>query len=117
MRGKVVAATVAAALIAVPSAHAQRAASVGPGTPWGQTGIQLYDFNNYLGNGAGEITCPAPPAAPTPNCVAPPAPSTTPARLERLFAWLQSKGIKNLELYGYPGNPFPGTNATTPLNT
>src|SRR3954447_13873644 len=64
---------------------------LGLGVPSGQSGIQQFNFSNYLGNGAGEITCPAPPAAPTPNCVAPPAPSTTPARLERLFAWLQSK--------------------------
>ena len=80
-----------------------------PGTPWGQTGIQLYDFSSYLSNGAGEITCPAPPAPPTPNCVGPPAPTTQAARLERVFAWLQSKDIRNVELYGYPGNPFPGT--------
>ena len=93
------------------TAQAQRAPSVGPGTPWGQTGIQLYDFSSYLNNGAGEITCPAPPAAPTPNCVNPPAPATSAARLERVFAWLQSKDIRNVELYGYPGNPFPTTAA------
>ncbi len=29
------------------------------------------------------------------------------ARMERLFAFLQAQGIKNVELYGYPGNPFP----------
>ena len=33
-----------------------------------------------------------------------------------MFAFLQSKGIRNVELYGYPGNPFPGTNPATPLN-
>ena len=26
------------------------------------------------------------------------------------------RGIKHVELYGYPGNPFPGTNPATPLN-
>ena len=54
------------ALLAVrrAAAQAQRAPSVGAGTPWGQTGIQLYDFSTLLSNnGAGEITCPAPPAA------------------------------------------------------
>ena len=51
------------------------------------------------------------------DCVAPPAPSTSAARLERVFAYLRSKNIKNVELYGYPGNPFPGTNPATPLNT
>jgi sugar phosphate isomerase/epimerase len=93
------------------AAHAQRAPSVGAGTPWGATGIQLYDFNNYLTNGAGEITCPAPPAAPTVNCVAPPAPTTSAGRLERVLAWLQTKDIRNVELYSYPGNPFPTATA------
>ena len=106
---KVLAAAVAigALLAAAPGAHAQRAASVGPGTPWGQTGIQLYDFNNYLSNGAGEITCPAPPAPATPNCVGPPAPTTNATRLERVLAWAQSQDIRNIELYGYPGQPVP----------
>ena len=27
--------------------------------------------------------------------------------MERLFAFLQANDIKNVELYGYPGNPFP----------
>src|SRR3954454_17813248 len=76
------------------AAQAQRAPSVGEGTPWGQSGIQLYDFSSYLNNGAGEITCPAAPAPPTANCVAPPAPTTTPARLERVFAFLQSHDIR-----------------------
>jgi hypothetical protein len=88
---------------------------VGDGTPWGQSGIQLYDFSSYLNNGAGEIVCPAAPAPPTPNCVAT-APTTSAGRLERVFAFLQSKDIRNVELYGYPGNPFPGTNPATPLN-
>ncbi len=29
--------------------------------------------------------------------------------MERLFAFLQAQGIKNVELYGYPGNPFPSS--------
>ena len=39
-----------------------------------------------------------------------------PTRLERVFAFLQSQDIRNVELYGYPGNPFPGTNPATALN-
>ena len=68
---------------------------------------------------AARVRSPAPPrpAPPTTNCVAPPAPSTTAARLERMFAYLQTKNVRNVELYGYPGNPFPGTNPATPLNT
>jgi len=103
------------------TAEAQRPPTLGDGAPSGQSGIQLYNFNNYLSGsatqpGQGEIVCPAPPAAATPNCVGPPAPLGTPAKLERVFAFLQSKGIRNVELYGYNGNPFPGTNPATPLN-
>jgi sugar phosphate isomerase/epimerase len=101
---------------ATPSAQAQRAASVGPGTPWGQTGIQLYDFNNYLSSangqvGAGEITCPAAPTPPTANCIGPPAPTTQAGRLDRVLAWVGSKDIRNIDLYSYPGNPFPTATA------
>ena len=46
----------------------------------------------------------------------PPAPTTNAGRLERVFQFLQSRQIKNIELYGYTGNPFPGTNPQTPLN-
>ena len=97
------------------AAQAQRPPSLGAGAPSGQSGIQLFNFSSYLNNGAGEILCPAPPADPTPYCV-PTAPTTSAGRLERVFAFLQSQGIKHVELYGYPGNPFPGTNPATPLN-
>src|SRR4051812_4489963 len=90
---------------------------MGAGSPNGQLGVQLYDWSNYLSNGAGEITCPAAPAPATVDCVQPPAPSTTNDRLARVFAYLQSHSVQNVELYGYPGNPFPGTNAATANNT
>jgi sugar phosphate isomerase/epimerase len=96
-----------------PGAQAQRPASLGEGAPVGQSGIQLYNFSSYLSNGAGEIICPASPAPATPYCVPPLPPSTTMGRMERLFAFLQSRGVKNVELYGYPGNPFPS--GTVPL--
>src|ERR1044072_900741 len=75
-----------ALLATAATAHAQRPASLGDGTPWGQTGIQLYDFNNYLSNGAGEITCPVANPDPLPggsadDCIGPPAPTTQGARL------------------------------------
>ncbi len=109
-RAAAVAALATSALLAgVSSAHAQRPASLGEGAPVGQSGIQLYNFSSYLNNGAGEIICPASPAPATPYCVPPLPPSTTLARMERLFAFLQARGIKNVELYGYPGNPFPST--------
>src|SRR4051794_21271481 len=91
-----------ALLTAAAGAQAQRPANLGDGTPWGQTGIQLYDFNNYLSSangqvGAGEITCPPPtpdwPGGSADDCVGPPAPTTQAARLERVFKWAQSHGI------------------------
>src|ERR1700753_2265684 len=87
------------------SAEAARPASLGAGVPVGQSGVQLYDWSNYLSNGAGEITCPARPATRTTDCVGPPAPTTTQGRLTRVFAYLQSKGVRNVELYAYPGAP------------
>jgi sugar phosphate isomerase/epimerase len=116
-RGKVragAALVVAGAVLTVATpAQAQRPPSLGNGAPSGQSGIQLYNFNNYLNNGAGEITCPAPPATPTPHCVNPPAPTTSAGRLERVFQFLQARGIRNVELYGYPGNPFPSSGNPT----
>ena len=113
--GAVILAT-AALLVFAAAAQAQRPPTLGDGAPSGQSGIQLFNFSSYINNGAGEIICPAPPADPTPYCV-PTAPTTSAGRLERVFAFLQSQGIKHVELYGYPGNPFPGTNPATPLNT
>ena len=109
MRVAAVAALASAALLTGASgAQAQRPPSLGEGAPVGQSGIQLYNFSSYLSNGAGEILCPASPAPPTPYCIGPTdAPTTTNGRLERVFKFLQSQGIKNVELYGYPGNPFP----------
>jgi sugar phosphate isomerase/epimerase len=107
----VAAATALTFMATASSAQAQRPVSLGEGAPVGQSGIQLYNFSSYLSNGAGEILCPASPAPPTPYCVGPTAPTTTMARMERLFAFLQSRGVKNVELYGYPGNPFPSAQA------
>ena len=61
--------------------------------------------------GSGEILCPASPAPPTPYCTPTLPANNVNARLERLFAFLQAQGIKNVELYGYPGNPFPSGSA------
>jgi sugar phosphate isomerase/epimerase len=102
VRAGVALATAGAVLTCAASAQAQRPPSLGAGAPSGQSGIQLYNFSGYLSNGAGELN--------------PPAPTTTQARLERVFQFLQAKNIRKVELYGYPGHPFPGTNPATPLN-
>jgi sugar phosphate isomerase/epimerase len=98
-RAGAVVAAAGAILSCAAAAHAQRPANLGNGAPVGQSGIQLFNFSGYLNNGAGEIN--------------PPAPTTTAGRLERVFQFLQANGIKNVELYGYPGNPFPSNNNPT----
>src|SRR3954454_9532270 len=99
--------TTGALLATAGAAQAQRPASMGEGAPVGQSGIQLYNFRDYLSSGSGEILCPASPAPPTAYCTPTLPANNVNARLERLFAFLQAQGIKNVELYGYPGNPFP----------
>ena len=69
-----------AILSCAATAQAQRPADLGAGAPTGQMGVQLYDWSQYISSGAGEITCPAAPAPPTTDCVAPPAPSTPSVR-------------------------------------
>ncbi|WP_053227236.1 OmpL47-type beta-barrel domain-containing protein [Solirubrobacter soli] len=104
----IAAALSAGALLATAgAAQAQRPANLGEGAPVGQSGVQLYNFRDYLSGGTGEILCPASPTPPTPYCVPTLPANNVNARLERLFAFLQAQGIKNVELYGYPGNPFP----------
>src|SRR6201991_2160354 len=99
--------TAGAVLASAGNAHAQRPATLGAGAPVGQSGVQLYNFRDYLSNGSGEILCPASPQPPTPYCTPTTPANNVMARMERLFAFLQVQGIKNVELYGYPGNPFP----------
>ena len=94
-------------MAAASSAQAQRPVSLGEGAPVGQSGIQLYNFSSYLSNGAGEILCPASPAPPTPYCVGPTAPTTTMARMERLFAFLQSRGRQERRALRLPGQSVP----------
>ena len=93
--------------------------ALGAGAPAGQSGIQLYNFSGYLFKRRG---CRPPVPLPRPSrrrtASRRPRRRPLPARLERLFAYLQANGIKHVEAYyGYPGNPFPGTNGpATPVN-
>src|SRR3954471_2474 len=110
VRAAMAAALATSALLATAgAAQAQRPASMGEGAPVGQSGIQLYNFRDYLSSGSGEILWPASPAPPTAYCTPTTPANNVNARLERLFAFLQAQGIKNVELYGYPGNPFPSS--------
>jgi len=108
VRTAMAAALMSGALLATAgAAQAQRPPTLGEGAPVGQSGVQLYNFRDYLTSGSGEILCPASPAPPTPYCTPTLPANNVTARMERLFAFLQAQGIKNVELYGYPGNPFP----------
>jgi sugar phosphate isomerase/epimerase len=86
-----------ALLTCASAAQAQRPPSLGAGAPSGQMGVQLYDWSQYISNGAGELN--------------PPVPSAQDARVERVFQFLQSRGVKLVELYGYNGTLFPNTTA------
>ena len=107
LRAAAAALTAGALLATAGAAEAQRAPSMGEGAPVGQSGIQLYNFRDYLSGGSGEILCPPSPQPATPYCTPTMPANTVTARMERLFAFLQANDIKNVELYGYPGNPFP----------
>ncbi len=97
----------AAVLMAAPAASAQRPASVGDGVPTGQLGVQMFNYGGYLNNGANTGA-----ANPITGVSAECATSTTPEcrnqRLEGLFAFLQRKGLTNIELFAHSG--FPAQN-------
>ena len=91
------------------TAQAQRPANLGHRRPVGperHPAVQLQQLP--AATAAGEIVCPAPPAAPTPYCVTPPAPTTSAGGSSASSRSCSREGIKNVELYGYPGQPVPG---------
>ena len=108
----VAAATALTFMAAATSAQAQRPASLGEGAPVGQSGIQLYNFSTYLSNGAGEIPCPLRPRRRRRTASADSADDDDGADGARVRVPAVG-GIKNVELYGYPGNPFPSGRSRT----
>src|SRR5689334_1416121 len=77
----VVAATGVAVLATSSAAHAQRPASLGDGLPVGQTGMQMFNFSRYISG----------------------TPAEQKAKVEEIFAMLQSKGIRVVEPYSLHG--------------
>src|SRR4051812_29114245 len=73
----VVAATGVAVLGSSAVASAQRAPSMGDGLPVGQTGMQMFNFSRYISGTAAEQK----------------------AKVEEVFAMLQSKGVRVVEPY------------------
>ena len=98
------AASGAAMLVAAAAAHAQKPASVGDGVKTGQLSVQMFNYGGYISNGGNTG-----PANPVTGVSAACATSTTPQcrleRLERLFAFLESKGVTSVELFGHAGFP------------
>jgi sugar phosphate isomerase/epimerase len=117
----VVAATGVAVLAGSATAHAQRPASTGDGIPTGQMSTQMFNYGNFIARGIN--TGPASPITVSPDCTTPtpepqrPHPYESPAcqreRLEALFAFLQSKGVTSIELFGHAG--FPAVTDTAGL--
>jgi sugar phosphate isomerase/epimerase len=108
------AATAATLLAGASAAQAQRPASLGDGIKTGQLSVQLFNYGSYISSGGNTGT-----ANPITGVSAACATATTPEcraeRLERLFAFLQSKGVTSVELFGHAGFPastdIPGLQA------
>jgi sugar phosphate isomerase/epimerase len=104
------AATGAAVLAMAGAAGAQdRPASVGEGVPTGQGGVQLFNYGSWFRNGGGTgdanpVTNVAP-AADGSSCMTAQSDECRWNRTEALFAFLESKGTTNVELFGHAGFP------------
>ena len=88
-----------AVLLAAASAQAQKPANVGNGIKTGQMGVQLFNYGGFINNGGGAGANP-PAMGVSPACVTSTTSECRWERLERLFAYLQSKGVTNVELFG-----------------
>jgi sugar phosphate isomerase/epimerase len=111
------AATGVAVLAGAAAADAQtRPEKVGDGIPTGQMSVQMFNYGGFISGGTGTGS-----AFPITNvsaaCIAPvPTPNPNPAnnaacqreRLEALVAFLQRKGLTNLELFAHA--QFPAQN-------
>lgn len=119
-RARACAVTAVAGIATLAGAAAAQAqdppASVGDGIKTGQMSVQMFNYGSYLNNGSPQSTGPANPITGVSDaCLT----STTAAcrleRLEGLFAFLRSKGVTNVELFGHAGFPaatdIPGLQA------
>jgi sugar phosphate isomerase/epimerase len=92
------------ALIGAGAAQAQRPASLGDGIKTGQLGTQLFNYGGYISNG-GNTGAANPVTGVSAACATSTSTECRLERLERLFAFLQSKGVTNIELFGHAGFP------------
>jgi sugar phosphate isomerase/epimerase len=99
-----------AILASAATAQAQtRPEKTGDGIPTGQMGVQMYNYGSYISNGgstgaANPITN-VKPAADGSSCATATSQECRMNRVEALFAFLQSKGVTSIELFGHAGFP------------
>ena len=98
-------------LVTAATASAQKPEKVGDGVKTGQLGVQLFNYGGFISNGGGLGA--SPPALNIPaGCATSTSLDCRWGRLEALFAYLASKGVTNVELFGHQG--FPPSTATDP---
>jgi sugar phosphate isomerase/epimerase len=110
-RARACAVTAAAGLATLAGATAAQAqdppASVGDGIKTGQMSVQMFNYGSYLSSGGS--TGPANPITGVSDaCLTSTTPACRAERLEGLFAFLKSKGVTSIELFGHAG--FPANN-------
>jgi sugar phosphate isomerase/epimerase len=99
-------------LVTAGPAAAQKPEKVGDGVKTGQLGVQLFNYGGFISNGGG--LGPNPPAMGTSTaCLTSTSSECRWERLERLFAYLASKGVTNVELFGHQN--FPANTDTAGL--
>jgi sugar phosphate isomerase/epimerase len=99
-----------AVLLAAASAQAQKPANVGNGIKTGQMGVQLFNYGGFINNGGGLGLNP-PAMGVSVACETSTSSECRWERLERLFDYLQSKGVTNVELFGHSNFPANGDTA------
>ncbi len=104
------AATGAVLLVGVSTAQAQKPEKVGDGIKTGQMGVQLFNYGGFISNGGGLGANP-PAMGVSPACATATTSECRWERLERLFAFLQTKGVTNVELFGHQNFPANGDTA------
>ncbi len=107
-----VAATGAVLLATAAAAPAQLPEKTGNGIPTGQMGVQLFNYGNFINDArTSSLGAASPIAIARPECQTGGATTTSDDcrwyRLELLFAFLQSKGVTAVELFGHSAFPAP----------
>jgi sugar phosphate isomerase/epimerase len=86
---------------------------VGNGIKTGQMGVQLFNYNNFLNNGANLGASPPALDIPVPGCATATSSECRWARLEALFKFLRSEGVTVVELFNHAN--FPANDDITGL--